>query len=97
MFTGNYMLFVSVCSKSDREKFAFDIDIIEAIDTIEIVEGIEIIIIIIISIGIFLTVTTSLTLSTFLVLVRTRWEHSPQKLSFHIGNLSPCSEFSVSR
>ena len=57
-------------TKSDREKFAFDIDIIEAIDIIEIVEGMEIIIIIIISIGMFLTVTTSLTLFTLVTSLR---------------------------
>ena len=57
-------------TKSDREKFAFDIDIIEAIDIIEIVEGMEIIIIIIISIDIFFPVTTSLTLFTLVTSLR---------------------------
>ena len=57
-------------TKSDRKKFAFDIDIIEAIDIIEIVEGMEIIMIIIISIGMFLTVTTSLTLFTLVTSLR---------------------------
>merc|ERR1712001_644207 len=52
------------------QKFASDIDIIEAIDIIEIVEGMEIIIIISISIGMFLTVTISLTLFTLVISLR---------------------------